>query len=73
MSAVLSMHTDEQKSRYLERLFTGTYLKNVIAHNGVEKTQGLEDLVDVLASSIGSLTNPPKHRLQRALCQGLFR
>lgn len=60
MPAILSMRTDEQKSRYLERLFTETYLKDVIARNGVEKTQELEDLVDVLASSIGALTNPPK-------------
>ncbi len=60
MPAILSMRTDEQKSRYLERLFTETYLKDVIARNGVGKTQELEDLVDVLASSIGALTNPPK-------------
>lgn len=60
MPAILSMRADEQNSRYLERLFTETYLKDVIARNGVEKTQELEDLVDVLASSIGALTNPPK-------------
>lgn len=56
----LSMRTDEQKSRYLERLFSETYLKDVIARNRIEKTQELEDLIDILASSIGSLTNPPK-------------
>lgn len=60
MPLTLSMHTDEQKSRYLERLFAETYLKDVIARNRVVKTQELEDLIDVLASSIGSLTNPPK-------------
>lgn len=43
-----------------ERLFSETYLKDVVARNKVAKTQELEDLVDVLASSIGSLTNPPK-------------
>ncbi len=60
MPLALSMRTDEQKARYLERLFTETYLKDVIARNRVAKTQELEDLVDVLASSIGALTNPPK-------------
>ncbi len=60
MPLTLSMRTDEQKTRYLERLFTETYLKDVIARNRVAKTQELEDLVDVLASSIGALTNPPK-------------
>ncbi|MGN0261359.1 MAG: ATP-binding protein [Eggerthellaceae bacterium] len=60
MPLILSMRTDEQKSRYLERLFSETYLKDVISRNDISKTQELEDLVDVLASSIGSLTNPPK-------------
>lgn len=60
MPLTLSMRTDEQKSRYLERLFAETYLKDVIARNKITKTQELEDLVDVLASSIGSLMNPPK-------------
>lgn len=60
MPLTLSMRTDEQKSRYLESLFAETYLKDVIARNKVVKTQELEDLVDVLASSIGALTNPPK-------------
>lgn len=60
MPLILSMRTDEQKARYLERLFTETYLKDVIARNGVGKSQELEDLINVLASSIGALTNPPK-------------
>lgn len=60
MPLLLGMRTDEQKSRYLERLFSETYLKDVVARNKVAKTQELEDLVDVLASSIASLTNPPK-------------
>lgn len=60
MPLVLSMRTDEQKARYLERLFSETYLKDVIARNRIAKTQELEQLVDVLASSIGALTNPPK-------------
>lgn len=60
MPLTLSMRTDERKSRYLERIFAETYLKNVVARNRVAKTQELEGLVDVLASSIGALTNPPK-------------
>ncbi len=49
--------TDEQKSRYLEGLFEETYLKDIISRYGVAKTQELDELVNVLASSIGSLTN----------------
>jgi hypothetical protein len=60
MPLTLSMQTDEQKSRYLERLFAETYLKDVIERNGIIKTEELENLVDILASSIGALTNPPK-------------
>lgn len=60
MPLILSMRTDEQKSRYLERLFAETYLKDVIARNKITKTQELEDLVDILISSIGAFTNPPK-------------
>ncbi|MCH3944211.1 MAG: ATP-binding protein [Atopobiaceae bacterium] len=54
------MSTDEQKARYLTRLFDEVYLKDVCERNRVEKTQELDALVNVLASSIGSLTNPAK-------------
>lgn len=57
---ILNMKTDEQKSSYLEKLFSETYLKDIIARNKVEKTQELENLIDVLASSMGSYTNPTK-------------
>ena len=60
MPLALFMSTDEQKSRYLERLFSETYLKDVVARNNITKTQELEDVIDILASSIGSLSNPPK-------------
>ena len=60
MPLVLSMRSDQQKSLYLERLFAETYLKDIIARNGIEKTQELGDLVNVLASSVGSLVNPSR-------------
>lgn len=60
MPLVTSMKTDEQKSRYLENLFAETYLKDIIARNNIAKNQELESLINVLASSVGSLTNPPK-------------
>ena len=60
MPLTLSMRTDEQKTRYLENLFAETYLKDIVARNGIRRSQELDDLVDVLASSIGSLTNPSK-------------
>ena len=57
---VLSMRTPEQKAVYLTSLFDEVYLSDVVERNHLTKSQELEDLVDVLASSIGSLTNPSK-------------
>ena len=56
----VTMNTEEQKASYLTRLFDETYLKDIIERNHVEKTQELEDLINILASAIGSLTNIPK-------------
>lgn len=56
----VTMKTDEQKISYLDNLFKETYLKDIIERHKIEKTQELEDLVNILASAIGSLTNPPK-------------
>ena len=60
MPLTLSMRTDEQKARYLERLFEETYLKDVVERNEIRKLGELNDLVNVLASGIGTLTNPSK-------------
>lgn len=56
----VTMKTEEQKINYLTKLFKETYLKDIIERHHIEKTQELEDLVNVLASAIGSLTNVPK-------------
>lgn len=56
----VTMKTEEQKINYLINLFKETYLKDIIERQHIEKTQELEDLVNILASAIGSLTNPPK-------------
>jgi len=57
---VATMRTDEQKIHYLTNLFTETYLKDIIEHYHIDKIQEMDDLLNVLASSVGSLTNPPK-------------
>lgn len=57
---LLSMKTDPQKSKYLQNLFKETYMKDILEHNHIGKTQELDALIDILASSIGSLTNPKK-------------
>ena len=56
----VTMRTEEQKIQYLTKLFNETYLKDIVERYHIEKSQELEDLVNVLASAIGSLTNVPK-------------
>lgn len=57
---ILSFKTDEQKSKYLTDLINETYLKDIVEHNKIQSTDELEDLINILASTIGSLTNPSK-------------
>lgn len=57
---VATMRTDEQKIHYLTNIFTETYLKDIIERYHIDKIQEMDDLLNVLASSVGSLTNPPK-------------
>lgn len=60
MPLILSLKTDEEKSKYLKDLFELTYFKDIIDRNGIHKNDILESLVNALASSVGSLTNPTK-------------
>lgn len=57
---ILSMKTDEQKINYLNRLFEETYIKDIVERNKITKIQELNDLINILASSIGSLSNAYK-------------
>ncbi len=57
---VATLKSEERKAAYLSNLFKTTYLKDIIERNRIEKTQELEDLINVLASSVGSLSNPSK-------------
>lgn len=56
----VTMKTEEQKIGYLTKLFEETYIKDIVERNKIEKIQELNDLINVMASSIGSLTNPSK-------------
>ncbi len=56
----VTMKSEEQKVNYLSRLFEETYIKDIIERNHIEKIQELNDLINILASATGSLTNPSK-------------
>ena len=61
MPLVWTMESHEEKSRYLRDLFNRTYLKDVLERHQVNNdTEVLEILLNVLASGIGSLTNPSR-------------
>ncbi|MBQ9818541.1 MAG: ATP-binding protein [Proteobacteria bacterium] len=61
MPVILSLESHEEKSRYLRDLFNRTYLNDVIERNRISNhTEVLSNLLDILASGIGSLTNPYK-------------
>ncbi len=61
MPMIIGMDTHERKSRYLRDLFERTYIKDVIERNKIKNDEEvLGILLDVLASGIGSLTNPRK-------------
>ena len=55
-----TMKTEEQKIKYLSNIFEETYIKDIKDRYKIEKIQELNDLINVLASSIGSLTNSTK-------------
>lgn len=57
---ILSQKTEEQKSKYLKDLFERTYLNDIIERNNIQRIDVLDTLVNILASSVGSLTNPKK-------------
>lgn len=60
MPYILTKKTEEEKSSYLNNLFETTYLKDIVERYNVQRADILNILVNVLASSVGSLTNPTK-------------
>jgi predicted AAA+ superfamily ATPase len=58
LPGILSMKDDEQKSTYLNRLFEETYIRDVIERYGFYDEDVLGELINILASQTGSLTNP---------------
>lgn len=56
----VTMPTEQQKKNYLQQLFSNTYLIDIKERYSIRNDDDLEELIDVMASSIGSLTNPQK-------------
>jgi len=57
---ILSYKTEEQKSAYLKNLFEETYIKDIKERYQIRHEEEFEELLNIISSSIGSLTNPTK-------------
>ena len=57
---ILSKKNDEEKSQYLKEEFEKTYIKDIVERNNIQRIDVLDSIINMLASSVGSLTNPQK-------------
>lgn len=57
---VLDFETADQKSDFLKSLFEETYISDITGRNNIRNKAELEELLNILSSAIGSLTNPSK-------------
>lgn len=72
MPLILAQKTPEDKSRYLHSLFDKIYLDDIMARHSIGNQKGvLDDLLDILSSSVGSLTNPSKLQKTFASVKGI--
>lgn len=61
MPLVMEKGTHEEKSEYLKNLFKLTYIKDVIERNRLKaEEEVIDELLNVIASSVGSLSNPTR-------------
>ena len=58
MPELTSKNSDREKMEYLSNLFSETYLKDLKEHGKIRREDILSDILDYLASSVSSLTNP---------------
>lgn len=58
MPLILSRPTDAAKMNYLTSLFSEVYLKGIVERKHINREDVLSSIVDLLCSSVGSLTNP---------------
>ena len=57
---IFDYKTEAQKSQFLKSLFAETYIRDIKDRYAVKRDNDLEELLDIIASNIGSLTNPNK-------------
>ena len=58
MPLILSRPTDAAKMNYLQSLFSEVYIKDIVERKKIKREDILSSILDLLCSSVGSLTNP---------------
>ncbi len=58
MPQIVSFAKKEEKEKYLKSLFQNTYIRDIKERYGIRNDDDLSELIDVIASNIGCLTNP---------------
>ncbi len=57
---VINLSDPEEKIYFLKQLFEGTYISDIVGRHNIRNRAELEELLNILSSAIGSLTNPTK-------------
>lgn len=60
LPSVVLLPTPEQKIELLKRLFAETYINDIVGRHKIRNKDEFEELINILSSGIGSLTNPKK-------------
>lgn len=60
MPQVVLRNTEKEKSEVLKALFQRTYIRDIVERYNIKNVEELDELLDILASTIGGLTNPTK-------------
>jgi len=60
LPSILTYTEEEQKISFLKMLFDETYIQDIIGRNNIRNQDELEDLLNIISSAIGSLTNPKR-------------
>ena len=60
MPYVATLLDHRAKAQYLSGLFSNIYLSNILERHAIRDRAILDEILDVISSSIGSLTNPQK-------------
>ena len=57
---IVSINGENEKAKYLKQLFEKTYLSDIVERNNIQRIDIIDSILNILSSSIGSLTNPYK-------------